>query len=200
MILLSTSDRRRYFLVPDPAALAAGELLVQSMTGESRSISAEAGARYEVPEAVARAWAEEQVGHLGNALAAAREQLDQITADARRDIEPLSRRAGLQDPGKILAALGLDPAARPDHVLRQLVELVRRLGAELPDAARDLLALEGVLRAASPGAPTEPPPGRLDALLTALAGDPDADPELKQATAELQALARTLQDPASEPK
>src|SRR5262245_20130525 len=152
MLLLTTRDRGRFFLAPDAATLGAGELELQSMAGDTVHVAADAAARYEVPEAVARAWAEQHVGELTTALSAARAAFGRTSADARRQIEELSARGGLRNPDAILATLGVDPRAAPDQLVRQLGDLVTRLAGALPDAARDLVALRDQL-------PLGPEPG-----------------------------------------
>ena len=189
MVLLTNRDRSRFFLAPDAAALGAGDLELQSMAGDTVRVAADAAAGFEVPEAVARAWAEQHVGELTAALSAARAQFDQMSAEARRQIAELSARGGLRNPDAILATLGVDPRAAPDELVRQLGDLVSRLAGALPDAARGLVALRDQL-------PLGPEPGAsVGAVFAGVARDPDADPQLREAAAKLEALARKLDEP-----
>jgi hypothetical protein len=170
MVLVSTLDRRRFFVVPDLAALGDGALEVQTPTGERVRVDAEAAARHEVPETAMRVWAE----------------LDRVSVAARQQLDGLLATAGLGRAEALLAAAGIEGGASADVIARQLSAFVRQMG--IGDAGPPAAA------AAAPSAAAAPMPD-LGAMFQRLGADPDADPELREAAAALEALARSLDEP-----
>lgn len=65
MRLYANAARSRFFLLPNAGSLARGALKVTAMTGEVFSVCGAARARFEVPEAVAKAFAEHAAAGMG---------------------------------------------------------------------------------------------------------------------------------------
>jgi hypothetical protein len=86
-MLWTDRERRRYFIIPDAAALAPGDLALHTLTGRAIRVEPTAAAAFEVDEAGATAWLKNEFGKL----------LDTTRAAADRFIERLKRAA--DDPG-----------------------------------------------------------------------------------------------------
>ncbi|HEX2223166.1 MAG TPA: hypothetical protein VHN15_03050, partial [Thermoanaerobaculia bacterium] len=78
-ILWSTSDRTRYFLIPEGRELPPGDLLLVRLTGQRQEADPAAAAEFEVPREEAKGWAEAELkGVLGDVRGRVQGALDEM--------------------------------------------------------------------------------------------------------------------------
>jgi hypothetical protein len=191
MKLLANADKKRFYLVPETAALGPGSEAVIALTGEISRVDARQIAKFEVPEAVAKGYAEEATARLGQDVVDLQLQLSQTMSRAQADLRRIAAQAGLGgDPQAALKALGVDPAAEPETAIRILLEKTRTLATELPAAIEGTLDADAAL-------------GRLDATLgqddavarlLATVAQPGTSPELREAAERIAEMQRKLKE------
>lgn len=141
--LWRTSEKDRHFIIPDSEPHRPGSLALLSLAGDNLEVDPAWAARFEVSEAEARAWAQEEFGF---ALEEVRRRIDRklgtarVALDARRHapVAPESRvtpdalPAVLELirmlPGAVAGSISGD-AARVDHASGRLAEVEARLRA-----------------------------------------------------------------------
>lgn len=193
MKLLASADNRRFFLVPDGLALGRGDLELKSMSGERFSVSAAVVSAYEVPELVAKAYAEQAVSAMGAELVDMQVKLSEGMARAQAELRKVTAQAGLgDDPRQVLGKLGIDPTTPPEQLLVKLAEIARKIGEQAPKvvegtmSAQDALAnLDETLGGGGSG--------KVEALLNDLA-KPSNSPELQEAARRVAELQRKLRE------
>ncbi len=175
MILLTNNDRSRFFLVPSPEAIAPGELELASMTGGRFRLDEEAVSAFQVPEAVAKAYAEQTAASIMGELSGVQRQVGEAMKQARAQIEGAS----------LLKGVDLDDPQQ----LKDMEGLARELADVLPGATQNQALMKDLLRTLERldvGGKTP-----LEALTEeAAAAQPDAD--LSKAVAELAELQAQL--------
>ncbi len=175
MILLANHDRSRFFLVPSPEAMPHGGLELVSMVGGRYKLDDAAVSAYQVPEAVAKAYAEQAAAGIMGELKGVQDQVGQAMQQARAQVEGASLLKGvnLNNPGQ----------------LKQMEGLVQELAAVLPGATENqalMKELLGALEGLDVGGKSP-----LEALTEEVAAShPDAD--LSKAVSELAELQAEL--------
>ncbi|MBM4390430.1 MAG: hypothetical protein FJ090_04870 [Deltaproteobacteria bacterium] len=193
MKLLANADNRRFFLIPDQLALPPGDFELKSMTGDRSRVEADAVTPYEVPEAVAKAFAEQAVSSLGAQLVDMQVRLSEGMAKAEADLRRLTREAGLgDDPRRVLARAGVNPDASQEEQLRRLAEIAAKIGEQAPKIIENTLSAQEALGAIDTtlGGDTS---GSVQAVLADLAR-PENSPELQAAARRLAELQRKLKE------
>ncbi len=195
MRLYANADRSRFFLLPDAAALARGELKLTAMTGESFSVDGAAAARFEVPEAVAKAFAEHAAAGMASELTDMQIKLAETLGVARAQLNAIGKNAGLGgNPQEMLRKLGVDPTMEPEAALRALAAMTLDLSSELPKfiaGTLDAQATLGKLDATLGGAGSDP----IAALLETVAA-PGTSPELQEAARKIAEMQKKLREEA----
>lgn len=101
----TTASRDRFFMVPDGAALRAGELELRGLTGESLRVDAADAARFEVPESVVREHEKQRLSTIKEIMRELHDHAVRVVAGIRGISEPAaeSSRARVE---QILGAVG----------------------------------------------------------------------------------------------
>lgn len=193
MTLYASADRKRFFLLPEPHGLPHGDLELGTLAGRSARVDGAAAAAYEIPETVAKAFAEQETARGVAELGDLQLRLGQLLGAAEHKLAGLASAAGLgNDPRAYAAKLGIDVDKDPDAALRQLAALGRALGQDVEKVvggtmdARDLLAkMDGL------GAGGGTAESAVSSLLDA-ARQPGMDPGLAAAAEQLAELERKL--------
>ena len=142
--LWRTVDGMRWFIVPDDALRAPGQLTLRSVAGEEIGVDMQWAGRYEVSESEGRRWAQEE---LGLALDELRRRIDEKLGAGRRALDevrhsPVSPESALTpDAVSALAALA---RSLPGAIARGL----SGDPARVRDASGEMAALEQRLKAA----------------------------------------------------
>ena len=131
MILLANKDRSRFFLVPSPEAIAPGELELASMTGGRFRLDEAEVSAFQVPEAVAKAYAEQAAASIIGELKGVQDQVGAAMQQARSQVEQASLLKGLD-------------VNNPAH-LEQMEELVQDLAGVLPGATKNQALMKDLL-------------------------------------------------------
>jgi hypothetical protein len=204
--LYASTDRKRFFHVPDDAKLPAGDLVVRSLTGKKLEVDPIVLGVYEVPEAEAMVLAQGILGGFAEKLRAVAVSAGKaLNAPPRRDPEAVAAREARE--ARVAESLRIsretlkgDPAAVGEALKATLAGLLAtaRETVHEPEVAREkmkdvaeALRQEGV----EPGAAAvlEELPDRLRELLASedtVAKLEAAAADLRKAAAELRA-ART---------
>jgi hypothetical protein len=150
--LWRTLDGKRHFIIPDAEPRRSGSLALRSLAGDSLEVDQEWAQRFEVSEAEARAWAQEEFGFM---LGQLRQRIDANLARERASLDearhaPVAPGSALSFdavpaafallrklPRAILDSVSGDPA-RVTQAKDELAEVERRLGAAGVDVAPKL--------------------------------------------------------------
>jgi hypothetical protein len=191
--LYASADRRHFYLLPEPHGLRSGDAEISTLAGRTARVDlAEAGA-YEIPEAVAKVFAEQETARGVAELGDLQLRLGQLLGAAEQRLAGLASAAGLgNDPRAYAAKLGIDVEKDPDAALKQLAALGRALGQDVEKLvagtidAKDMLGkLDGL---GSGGGTAE---SAVNSLLDAVR-QPGTDPALAEAAAQLAELEKKL--------
>jgi hypothetical protein len=145
-------DGSRFFIIPDAEPRRAGTLALRSLGGEPEQVEGDWAARFEVSEAEARAWAQEEFSFM---LGQLRQRIDARLARKRASLDearhaPVAPRSALSPdavpaafallrklPRAILDSVSGDPA-RVTQAKDKLKVVEERLGAAGVDVAPKL--------------------------------------------------------------
>lgn len=192
MKLLATSDRKRFYLVPDDTSFRAGSLALSTMAGDTLMLRPDDLVGFEVPEGVARAFAAERAGRMTAEMADMQVKLDQVLAQARNQMSHITEAAGFgRSPEALLASLGVEANQDPNVVLRRLAEMVQTLGQDLPRVVDGTLGAQEKLAQLDKTLGGTPDRDPVQELLRTVAA-PGTSPELQRAAQELAALQARL--------
>lgn len=195
MKLLAAADNSRFFLIPDGLVLGKGEMEVKSMTGDRFQASPAILDAYQVPSAVAKAFAEQATSAMAAELVDMQVRLSESMARAQAELRRVTAHAGFgEDPKAILAKLGLNPKGSPEDLLVRLAEIARTVGEQAPkvvagtlDAHQALANLDATLGGAGADG------GSVEKILDDFAG-PANSPELREAALRLAEMHKKLQE------
>jgi len=147
--LWRTLNHDRHFIIPDAEPRCSGSLALRSLAGDSLEVDPKWAQRFEVTEAEARAWAQEEFGFM---LGQVRQSIDAKLARGRASLDearhaPIAPGSALSPdavpaafdlfrklPRAILDAVSGD-AARVTQAQDELTAIERRLGAAGVDVA-----------------------------------------------------------------
>lgn len=150
--LWRTPDQERHFIIPDAEPRRSGSLALRSLAGDSLEADPEWAQRFEITEAEARAWAQEEFGFM---LGQLRQRIDAKLARERASLDearhaPVAPGSALSPdavpaafallcklPRAILNSLSGDPA-RVTQANDELAAIEQRLGAAGVDVAPKL--------------------------------------------------------------
>jgi hypothetical protein len=197
--MFATSDRKRFFHLPDDAALAAGAFEIRNLKGERRAVDEAAVAPFEVDEAQAKALVRDELARF------ARKTQDFLAgaAAALRGAAPLPPATGASEGPRLADLLGLTPEelrADPKRALAAVNDTLRgwvrsvKDTAEVPPGDVDARARVERLSAALAAQGTEFA-GTVEQLPERLArfvGDPALEGQIRDAARDLREAAATL--------
>ena len=127
--LWATVDRTHHFLIPEDADLPPGDLIIRTPTGRERQVEESPVARYEVSEAEAKAWTEEQLsatfGEMRGKAEALVERLRTRTAQMREENRKAWQEGMAEAPPEVQEA-----TERLRTGLRDLGQTIQRLARE----------------------------------------------------------------------
>lgn len=137
MILLADAEKNRFFLIPDVESLGSGSLELSAPDGTKVQADPERAAAFEVPEAVAKAWADKHMAAMGDELEAVRLQMQEALTHIRalpgqlgvlrgRDLDDVASFEELRATTKeMLDSLPPETRRRPE--LRHVEQLLENL-------------------------------------------------------------------------
>jgi hypothetical protein len=202
----ATTDRdaRRYFLIPDGTALAAGPLVLRTLKGEKKEVDPAAVASFEVDEERAKAVVQEEMASLARK---ANSFLTSAAAAIRAATAPAPDAPGRKEAEfNFASVLGMTPddvRAHPEQAVEALKATLNGMTSTLRDAmqtqdpiAKDVAkkrmeAVSSYLSAQGGGefkGTLESLPDRLKAFLA----DPDLEKRIREASQQLKDAADEL--------